>query len=211
MFTSRNPLLQEPPTFDRYCDNILSSFSKKWYPQSIRLEYIHTFSISRWKELPDGAKENHSLSYCNACYKAYPSLQREAQPVCLRSMNAESQERLFSQAKHISLKATSRKPENVLPKILICMQARQMAGDCQQSIHKQESMVSVAASKLDPYGGTYITEVFISGRLSSWQAHLTRISGYMKHGEEYGGKGKKMDIHLMMVQMTLTFTQLVHS
>lgn len=49
------------------------------------------------------------------------------QQVCLRSTNAESQERLFSQAKHIGLKATtSWKVENVLPTILVCMQARQM-------------------------------------------------------------------------------------
>ena len=41
------------------------------------------------------------------------------QLVCLRSLNAENQERLFSQAKHISMKATSRKPDNVLPKILL--------------------------------------------------------------------------------------------
>ena len=52
-------------------------------------------------------------------------------------MNAESQERLFSQDKHIGLKATSRKPENVLPTILICMQARQKAGDCEESVPKQ--------------------------------------------------------------------------
>ena len=70
--------------------------------------------------------------------------------VCMRSTNAESQERLFSQAKHIGLKATNRKPENVLPKILICMQARQNTGDCQRSIYQQDSMVSKAASKLNP-------------------------------------------------------------
>ena len=105
------------------------------------------------------------------------------QQVCLRSLNAESQERLFSQAKHISLRATNYKPENVLPKILISMQARQMSSDCQASIHRQDSMVSTASSKLGPYRGTFITEDFISSRLSSWQAHLTRISAYMKHGE----------------------------
>ena len=58
------------------------------------------------------------------------------QEVCLRSTNAESQERRFSQAKHIGLKSTNRKPENVLPTILMCMQARQSVGDCQQSIYK---------------------------------------------------------------------------
>ena len=81
--------------------------------------------------------------------------------VCMRSTNAESQERLFSQAKHIGLKATSRKPENILPKILICIQARQNAGDCQRSIYQQDSMVSKAASKLSPMIGTFISDTFI--------------------------------------------------
>ena len=103
--------------------------------------------------------------------------------VCMRSTNAESQERLFSQAKHIGLKATSRKPENVLPTILICMPARQRAGDCQQSIYQQDSMVSKAASKLSPSTGTFISDTFLSSRLSSWQAHLMRISSYLMHGE----------------------------
>ena len=105
------------------------------------------------------------------------------QLVCLRSMNAESQESLFSQAKHIGLKATSRKPENILPTILICMQARQKAHDCEESVHKQDSMVSATASKVGEYRGTFITNTFIMGRLSSWQAHLMRISSYVKHGE----------------------------
>lgn len=98
-------------------------------------------------------------------------------------MNAESQERLFSQAKHIGLKATSHKPENVLPTILICMQARQKIGDCQQSIHKQDSMVSDAAPKTGKYRGTFITNKFILNRVASWQAHLMRISSYLKHRE----------------------------
>ena len=105
------------------------------------------------------------------------------QQVCLRSMNAESQERLFSQAKHIGLRATSRTPENVLPTILICMQAKQKVGSCPESIQKQDSMVSKAASGIGSYRGTFISNNFILERPSSWQAHLMRISGYLKHGE----------------------------
>lgn len=105
------------------------------------------------------------------------------QLVCLRSTNTESQERLFSQAKHIGLKATNRKPENALATILLCMQARQKISECQQSIIKQDSMVSSAASALSPYKGTYISKTFISSRLPSWQAHLTCISSYLKHGQ----------------------------
>ena len=60
--------------------------------------------------------------------------------VCMRSTNAESQERLFSQAKCISQHATNRKPENVLPTIILSFQARQKKkkSEVQQSLKKQK-------------------------------------------------------------------------
>ena len=75
MFTIPNRLLKHAVPFDRYCDVIISHFSKKWHPSSKRLEYIETFSIPRWKELPELTKMNHSMGNCRACYNAYPSLQ----------------------------------------------------------------------------------------------------------------------------------------
>ena len=103
--------------------------------------------------------------------------------VCLRSINAESQERLFSQAKHISLRATSRKPENVLPAILLSLQARQKSNETQQSVQKQETIVSSVAKSLPPYQGTTITKSFIQARTHSWQAHMQRISPFLVCGE----------------------------
>ncbi len=103
--------------------------------------------------------------------------------VCLRSTNAESQERLFSQAKHISLSATNRKPENVLPAILLCLEAREKLRDMQQSIRKQDSIVSAVAKRFPPFEGTFITSDFIAKRLPSWQAHLQRISTFLQYGE----------------------------
>lgn len=91
------------------------------------------------------------------------------QLVCLRSTNSESQERLFSQAKHIGMKATNRKPENVLPTILLSMQAKQKMDTPQQD---QESMVSAVASKVPNFKGTTIQKSFVASRLHSWQAHL---------------------------------------
>ena len=57
-------------------DTTLTYFSKKWHPSSLRLEYVDTFSISKWKDLSATAKESHSLSCCNACYNSHPSLQK---------------------------------------------------------------------------------------------------------------------------------------
>ena len=99
--------------------------------------------------------------------------------VCLRSTNAESQERLFSQAKHISLRATNRKPENVLPTILLSLQTRQKNNEAQQSVQKQETIVSSVAKSLPPYPGTTITKSFIQARTHSWQAHMQRISPFL--------------------------------
>ena len=110
------------------------------------------------------------------------------QIVCLR---AESQERLFSKAKHISLKATNCKPDNVLPTILISIQAQQKMGDCQQSIKKQDSIVSSVSSKMPKYQGTFFTISFLRNRLPSWQAHLQRISTYLEHGEGVWWKQKE--------------------
>ena len=65
--------------------------------------------------------------------------------VCLRLTNAESQERLFSQAKRISLRATSCKPENVLSTILLSLQAREKTGDMQKSLRKQDTIDNVSS------------------------------------------------------------------
>ena len=103
--------------------------------------------------------------------------------VCLRSTNAESQERLFSQAKHISLRATSRKPENVLPTILLSMQARDKTMTLQDSLKKQESMVAQAAKNVPRFPGTRISNRYIQAHAYSWQAHLKKISTYLQYGE----------------------------
>ena len=84
----------------------------------------------------------------------------------LSSVNAESQERLFSQAKRISLRATNRKSDNVLPTILISIQARQNMGTYKSSIKEQESIVRSVSSKLPKYKGTAIEKSFINARLS---------------------------------------------
>ena len=73
------------------------------------------------------------------------------QIVCLRSTNAdESTERLFSQIKHISQRATNRKPDNVLTTILLSMQAKEETSmnSTISSIQKQGSMVAEVAKKV---------------------------------------------------------------
>ena len=47
----------------------------------------------------------------------------------------------------------------------------------------KDSMVSRVASHVDRYNGTCISKTFLSSRLTSWQAHLMRISSFLKHGK----------------------------
>ena len=98
--------------------------------------------------------------------------------VCMRSTNAESQERLFSQAKHISQRATNRKTENVLPTIMLSLQARQKSGEVQQSLKKQETVVSSVMKCLQPFEGTRIS--YKKGDI----AHMHRISPFLMLGED---------------------------
>lgn len=54
-------------------------FCKENHRTIKRLEYIDTFSISKWRDLPSSSKEHHSLGNCSACYNTHLSLQ-EAYP-----------------------------------------------------------------------------------------------------------------------------------
>ena len=102
------------------------------------------------------------------------------QMVCLRSANAESTERLFSQVKHVSMRATNRKPGNVLTTVLLSMQAKEIVKTGPNAT--QDSIVSRVSKQVPPYKGTRVSKSFVSSRIQSWQAHLERISPYLEHG-----------------------------
>ena len=104
--------------------------------------------------------------------------------VNLKSTNTEHEERLFGQAKDMVHKATNRKPQNVIPNILLRLQAKQKRGDMYISYHSALSRVSKAVSELKHDGAnTTITHSFLTGRMSSWQENLKRISPFLRRGE----------------------------
>ena len=45
---------------------------------------------------------------------------------CMKSLNAENQERLFGQARQIAKKCTNHQPQNVIPQIILRLQAKQV-------------------------------------------------------------------------------------
>ncbi len=103
--------------------------------------------------------------------------------VCLRSVNTENQERIFQQAKQIAKSATNRQPSNVIPTLLPRLQAKQLTGKLSTSMGNGETRVQKAAFGVLPFPGTVVSEAFIRGRSSSWQAHLERISSFLLCGQ----------------------------
>lgn len=61
-------------TFNRHCDKIIESWSKKWHPPEKRSLYS-TFAMSNWKALPMEKKLRHTLSCCQECYIKQGALQ----------------------------------------------------------------------------------------------------------------------------------------
>ena len=108
---------------------------------------------------------------------------RQYEIVCLRSVNTENQEHLFQQAKKIAASTTNRKPENVIPSIMLRLQAKQINGKISSMYQASETEVKKIAAKVPSFSGTSLTSEFITSRSSSWQGHLERISTFLVLGE----------------------------
>ena len=94
-------------------------------------------------------------------------------------VNTENQERIFQQTKQIALKCTNRKPENVIPSVLIRLQAKGITGKLSNIYQSAKTRVENVASKSPCFPGTKVSKSFITERSHSWQAHLKRISAYL--------------------------------
>ncbi len=88
------------------------------------------------------------------------------QLMSLKSCNAEHEERLFGQAKDI---ATNRKPENIVPNILLRLQAKQKRKDMYTSLKTAYSKISREAKGIRQLisKNTSIKHDFINSRISS--------------------------------------------
>ena len=104
---------------------------------------------------------------------------RQYEIICLRSVNTENQERIFQQAKQIAQRCTNRKPENIIPSVLIRIQAKGMTGVLSNVYQSANTRVESVACKTPSFAGTQVTKSFILARSHSWQAHLKRISCFL--------------------------------
>ena len=101
----------------------------------------------------------------------------------LRSLNTENQERLFGQARTIAEACTNHHLENVIPQVMLRLQAKQEQRQALLSVGKSDSQVSHIAKELPPLPGTTVKTSFISKREDSWQLHLKQISPFLVGGE----------------------------
>ena len=105
----------------------------------------------------------------------------------MKSTNAENEERneerLFGQAKAIALSTSNRKPGNILPNILLRLQAKQQAKEMFKEQTSKCNRISAEATAVHTPTNTKVALEFVSTRLDSWQLHLEEISCYLAEGE----------------------------
>ena len=104
--------------------------------------------------------------------------------VCSRSVNTESEERLFKSAESAT-KCTDTKPENMLPGILKHLQLKResIGSDPITQLCKKNSQINTHAEGLPVYPGTKFAMDWVKKRVYAWQAHLKRISHYLIEGK----------------------------
>ena len=101
---------------------------------------------------------------------------------CLRSLNTESEERLFGQARKIAELCTNHHPDNVIPQIMLRLQAKQEQREILTSVTNGDSQVSHVAKDLPPLPGTKVKSSYVKQREDSWQIHLQQISPFLVAG-----------------------------
>jgi hypothetical protein len=94
----------------------------------------------------------------------------------LRSLNTENQERLFGQGRTIAESCTNHHLENIIPQVMLRLQAKQERHMAMVSVEKGDTQVSPVAKDLPNFPGTTVKASFIRHRQDSWQNHLQSIS-----------------------------------
>ena len=81
--------------------------------------------------------------------------------VCLKSINAENQERLFGQARKAAEATSNRHPENIIFTVLLRLQAKKEVGKILHSVNEADSKVSRAAANLASFKGSKFSKSFV--------------------------------------------------
>ena len=96
-------------------------------------------------------------------------------------MNTENGETILGMASKIATTTSNRKPENVLPNILLRLQAG--AQRDRNTLEEQNYSIRTAAKPLPPATNTTVTKVMMRKYAFNLQAHLNRIAPYLEAGQ----------------------------
>lgn len=100
--------------------------------------------------------------------------------VCLRSMNAEVQERMFGQCKAITKTTSSQRPDHIITNILLRLQEESKNNS--RSLKVQEGEITKLANTLGSKHNTVFQKQWLHQIPHQYQAHLERISDFLVGG-----------------------------
>ncbi len=104
--------------------------------------------------------------------------------VSLSSVNAEKQERIFSQARKTAIATSNRHAQNVITTLALRLQAKAQLSGVNTAVTQSESRVAKAGKSIPPYEGTTISKEFAKSHKRSWYEHLARNSSYLTQGKD---------------------------
>ena len=158
-----------------------------FYGYTINLTWIHaTACTDVFQQLKHLTQEKFYGAYFHAL-TSHAAQQYEV--VCLKSINTENEERIFETAKRIASTTSNRKPEQVLPNMLLRLQAG--AQKDRNALEEQNNSIRIAAAHLPCVENTVISKDMTRKYAFSWQAHLNRIAPYLEPGEGFWWREEK--------------------
>ncbi|XP_069103113.1 LOW QUALITY PROTEIN: uncharacterized protein [Argopecten irradians] len=100
--------------------------------------------------------------------------------VCLRSILAEKEERMFGEIRTLTKTTSNQHPSNIIGNAILRNQARKHQPN--QSFNHQDSAISKQASLLPAFGNTVFSKS-ITDNTSLFQSHLERIADFLLRGK----------------------------
>ena len=162
------------PAEKRTTQNILRLYNLTWYHHELCREMFTHLHAGMTKEKMFG-------NYLHALVVHAPP---QLEIVAMSSVNAEKQERLFSQARKTAIATSNRHPQNVISTLTLRLQAKADLKGLTTAVKQNESRVAKVGKNIQKYSGTKIKKNFVTKHQRSWNEHLPRISPYLLLGED---------------------------
>ena len=137
-----NPTLnkgKEDSYFDRNCKKVLQRFCQKWHPPESRCEYMATFSMENWKQLPLHLKRAHTMSNCQGCVLMHEEIQSKFPDISVMTVHQlqsilQLQNSTLKCLQNLSRKMWSELPREKLYLSLIQLLPKQLVAHSQKPL-----------------------------------------------------------------------------